>query len=105
VSEVTNILVSFDILERPERLAAVNAWLTEHGGSPLADVWSTDACVGGPKRMEVPLHAGAYNHFEVIPFITFLRGLPWEHPTSVQVMVFEHQAERWSVIDVIQMGT
>jgi hypothetical protein len=100
VSEVTNVLLAFSILEdAASRIADVNTWLNEVEQLPLAGVWECDAAVGGGKRMEAPLYAGAFNYFDLSKFLVCLRSIGWGQPDEVQVMVRAHGDDRWRVID------
>jgi hypothetical protein len=100
VSEVTNVLLAFSILEDAEaRIADVNAWLSEVEQLPLASVWECDAAVGGGKRMEAPLYAGAFNYFDLSEFLAYLRTVGWSQPNELQVMVRAHGDDRWRIID------
>lgn len=100
MSVVTNLLVSFSILEDDDaRLEDLNRWLDGEQHPPLVNFWRMRECYGGSKHMEAPLLAGAFNHFEMIPFIAFLRTVRWEWPDEVQVLVRAPDESTWHVID------
>jgi hypothetical protein len=66
MSEVTNVLLAFSILEDSgARIEEVNRWLAEEEQLPLGSIWRTEAAVGGGKRRETPLYAGAFKPFDV----------------------------------------
>jgi hypothetical protein len=101
MSEVTNVLLAFSISEDADaRLAEIDAFLDDHEQLPFASVWTTDAAVGGGKRMDAPLYAGAFNGFHVRRFVAFLRALPWADPEQVQVMVRAPREDGWQLIAV-----
>ena len=100
MSEVTSVLLAFSILEDADaRLQEVNGWLAEADQLPLGDVWRTDGAIGGGKRMESPLYAGAYDGFDLAGFLGFLRTVVWSQPDQVQVIVHGQHDTRWRVID------
>jgi hypothetical protein len=100
MSEVTNVLLAFSILEDADaRIAEVNAWLDEVEQLPLGSVWDSDSAVGGGKRMDAPLYAGAFNYFDLPGFLAFLRTVAWSQPSDVQVIVRAHDEDRWRAID------
>lgn len=85
MSEVTNVLLAFSILEDVDaRLEEVNGWLDEAEQLPLRSVWETEAAVGGGKRMETPLYAGAFNGFDLSGFLALLRTLVWSKPDEMR---------------------
>ena len=100
MSEVTNVLLAFSILEDADaRVRDVNGWLDEAGQLPLRSVWQTEAAVGGGKRMETPLYAGAFNGLDLSGFLAFLRTLVWSKPDEVQVLVHGQHDTQWRLID------
>jgi hypothetical protein len=100
MSEVTNVLLAFSILEDADaRLEEVNGWLAEAEQLPLRDIWRTEGAIGGGKRIETPLYAGAYNGFDLAGFLGFLRTVVWSQPGEVQVIVHGQHDTRWRVID------
>jgi hypothetical protein len=99
MSEVTNLLLAFSILEPEDvRIAAVNDWLVRNDQLPLKNVWKNSECVGGSKHMEAPLYAGAFNYLPLGELMAFLRTVPWSQPDEVQLIVNEQDDTRWRVI-------
>jgi hypothetical protein len=88
MSEVTNVLVAFSIMEdAAARLAEIDAWLDAHEPLPFRSVWENESCCGGSKRMEAPLYAAASNYFPLSAFLEFMRTLSWDDPENVQLVL------------------
>ncbi len=100
MSDVTNLLLSFSILEDSgSKVRHVNEWLAQNDQAPLASLWENDACYGGSKRMDVPVYAGAFSEFPLEVFLVFLRSVEWHEPNAVQVMLRAPGDVRWRLID------
>jgi hypothetical protein len=100
MSEVTNVLLAFSILEdEADRLRDINEWLAAHDHGAFVATWRQDACIGGPKRLEAPLLAGAFNYFPLADFLELLRGIEWNEPDVVQLIVRAPHESRWQLID------
>jgi hypothetical protein len=100
VSEVTNLMLSFSILEREEeRIAEVNRWLVEQDQLPLRNIWDSPDCYGGSKHMEVPLYGGAFPGFPLADFLGLFRTLPWSDPERLQAIVRAPNDAVWRIVD------
>lgn len=100
MSDVTNVLLAFSVLEdADERAREVNGWLGNREQPALGNVWRTETAVGGGKRMETPLYAGAFNGFDLPAFFAYLRTVAWSKPEEVQVTVHGQHDTRWRIID------
>ena len=51
MSEVTNVLLTFSILEDADARQDVNEWLAAEGQLPFGNAWETEVAVGGGKRI------------------------------------------------------
>ena len=93
------MLLAFSVMEDADaRVDEVNAWLAGVEQLPLGSVWECASAVGGSKRMEAPLYAGAFNGFDLPGFLAFVRTVAWTEPSEVQVMVHGQHDDRWRVI-------
>jgi len=104
MSVVTNVLVSYDILEgeNPSNLAEFREWFEPIGGiRAIAGGdrdWSNPASWwGGTKNPECELWGGAYNHLDHSGFWNHLNRLRWSYPQSVQVFVKDQDDPRFQV--------
>src|SRR4051812_39578211 len=104
MSWVTNVLVSYSILEGENRsnLAAFREWFEPIGGiREIAGVntdWSNPALWwGGTKNPECELWGGAYNHLDHVAFWDHLNRMLWSYPQSVQVFLMDQEDARFQV--------
>lgn len=90
MSVVTNLLLSFDILEREQdRMGEGNTFPFRHG-SGLLDMARGE--YGGTKSFELPLWGGAFNHLDFDALMKHLRTkVNWEYPEHVRIMVAEQE--------------
>lgn len=97
MSYVTNVLLSFSIMEDAEaRVAEVNENLAEHSqGQKLGDIWQSDV-YGGSKYMEVPLYGAAFNYVEAARFIEAVRSASWKEPEHVRVYVCDQDDDAFT---------
>jgi hypothetical protein len=99
MSEVTNVLLAFSILEDDDaRIADVNAWLEASCGHALKSVWDNRDCYGGGKAMEAPLFAAALNYLPLDQFLAHLRTVRWKEPDCVQLILRGQHDDRWRII-------
>ena len=54
---------------------------------------------GGTKMLETPLFIGAFNHLVLEDLIVWLKGIKWEEPENVQLIVKEQEDDRFSIYD------
>lgn len=96
MSVVTNLLLSFDILEREsERIEEVQAFPWRHGVG-LSDMTRGDH--GGTKGFELPLWGGAFNYLDLTAFMEHLRTkVKWRHPDLVRVIVAEQDDDAFRI--------
>ena len=96
MSVVTNVLLSFDILEiERERMEEVNAfpWRYDSG---LVDM--TRGEYGGTKAFELPLWGGAFNYLDFDALMEHLRTkVKWRHPEHVRVIVAEQEDDAFRI--------
>lgn len=88
MSYVTNILLSFDILENEdERMAEVQEYAAARSnGQKFGDIWNSDV-YGGNKSMEVPLYGAAFNYIDLDGFAEDLGCVNWRAPANVRLFV------------------
>lgn len=99
MSEVSNLLLAFSILEDANaRIAEVNEWLESHECAALKSVWDNRDCYGGGKRVEAPLYAGAINYLPLNDLLAFLRTVQWKEPDCVQLILQAQHDDRWRII-------
>src|SRR5215218_2926506 len=93
MSVVTNVLLSIGLNGAGEEdpnpyTAALNAFFPPGQGLVNADaVPERPGWYGGTKYLEVDLYVGAFNHLDRRAFVTHLRGIAWEHPEDVQLLI------------------
>jgi hypothetical protein len=102
VSVVTNLILSIPCGEDEEqRIPEVNAFFdgSESGRRrPLARLHDSEWRYGGTKYMEAELLMGAFNYFDLPAFMAHLRGIVWEYPEEVQVIVMEQDDAVWRIL-------
>ena len=99
MSEVTNLLLAFSILEDSDaRVADVDGWLVGNEQLALKSVWENGECCGGSKRTDAPLYAGAFNYLPLREFLAFLRTVRWSQPDEVQVILRGPSETEWRVV-------
>lgn len=104
MSAVTNVILAAAIGDacRPGWLEEVNRFF---GPNVTGFVSGTDAGLppdwyGGDKRLECFLGIGAFNHLNLDELEEHLHGMQWRYPDSVQLIVREHERQRFRIIDV-----
>lgn len=105
MSDVTNIILSFSIVEKTIKsfgkeeylnVISVNTWLYARKYGNIGE----NAYSGGNKEIETALFFAAFNHFNSQVFLQFLKSLPWIAPEEVQMMVKGQHDEKFTMIDV-----
>lgn len=86
MSNVTNVILSFSILEAEELvLREVNEFDFRYGSGFIdADI---DGVCGGSKWLERPTFVGAFNHLDLEALKCHLRTIRWDAPEHVQLIV------------------
>lgn len=104
MSVVTNVVVSYDVLEGddPSTLTEFRAWFEPIGGlraiSGGEHDWSNPASWwGGTKNPECELWGGAYNHLDHAAFWNHMNGVVWAYPDGVQVFLKDQDDARFQV--------
>ena len=93
MSVVTNVVLSIGMNDAGEDdpnpyTARINAFFPDEQGLVNADaVPDRRGWYGGTKYLEVELYIGAFNHLDLRAFVTHLRGIAWEHPADVQLLI------------------
>ncbi len=101
MSHVTNLLLSFDIMEDEKaRADDFNSWLAGTQGQQLVATWNVEGAYGGSKYMEQPLYAAAFNYLNLDDFLRELRRIEWKHSENVRVMVCEQDDDAYRMIEL-----
>ncbi|MFT3825135.1 MAG: hypothetical protein QM731_14525 [Chitinophagaceae bacterium] len=107
MSRVTNMIFSFSISEdEEERIKEVNAY--QYRGLQMnlisadfnKDTENRTVWYGGSKFLETPLYVGAFNYFDLEPFIEHFKTIKWEEPEYVQVIVKEQEENKFKILDI-----
>lgn len=113
MSEVTNLILSFSISEDEiSKVQEINSFWNNGRGFKLisADFQRgrtffgkeyQKRWYGGEKKLETPLFIGAYNHLDLNGLIEFLKGLEWDRPENVQLIVKEQDSEKFRIIELV----
>lgn len=80
-------------------LRGVNAWLEQEGYSPLVDLNTFD---GGELGSNAVLFGGCYNYLDVDRFLKVTWGQEWKHLQDVQVLWWDDNASRFTVIQIYE---
>lgn len=107
MSHVTNIMVTVGIVEDEGPGTAIHALVAGPiAGSGRGDRFGnlTDGWVdrdwtpwGGTKNPEATVLGGAFNHFDISAFLTWVVALPWEEPQHVRIMVQDQDDDHFTV--------
>ena len=78
-------------------LRSVNAWLKRQRYDVLADL---NPYKGGKLGSNAVLFGGCYNHLDVEEFTAFVGRQKWKHPDDVQILFWDDNASKCSLIRV-----
>lgn len=103
MSVVTNIMISglFDDNEVP---------IVEKQLKRLTDPFKPFqiAEAGGPKNLECDVYVAAFNYLDVDKFVTIIRQLEkllcWNTYQDVQIFIKTQEADKWHVVDVVNLN-
>lgn len=101
MSNVTNVILSFGILENEaDRIKEVNkAKCLE--GQPFLGADLPPEAYGGYKALETPLYIAALNHVSWQELIAHLKaGVSWEYPEEVQLLVKGQDDDLFFVVNL-----
>lgn len=106
MSVVTNVILTFAVGEKRENVLEQLKMFKYNGVDPfiiasIDDVSLPRAWYGGSKFMECNICLGAYNHLDIDGLVTFLRGLQWDDPEAVQLIIREQFDSRFRIIDLL----
>lgn len=113
MSDVTNLILTFSISEDEiSKVQEINCfWNNGRGfnlisadferGQTLFGKENEKRWYGGDKKLETPLFIGAYNHLDLDGLIEFLKGLEWNRPENVQLIVKEEGSEKFRLIELL----
>ena len=95
MSNVTNLILSFDIRENEEaRIAEVNAYSFRRG----VGFRDLTECGGGTKYFEIPVWGGAFNYLDLDDLLAHLRTVDWESPGLVRLFVCEQWDDSFRLV-------
>ena len=109
MSEVTNLILSFSVLEDEiSRVKEVNLFQNNGRGFNLVsadferefEYKKRSAWYGGSKYLETPLFIGAYNHLDLVGLVNHLKNVNWDEPENVQLIVKEQASEKFRIIEL-----
>ncbi|MBC6612764.1 hypothetical protein H8B15_17710 [Hymenobacter sp. BT507] len=58
------------------------------------------AWYGGTKYLECNILLGAFNHLDIKPLVAYMRGMVWERPEDVQMIIKRQWESKFRIIDV-----
>ncbi len=106
MTRVTTVLL--DVGLDDDLVAGLNERLAGVGGyaKPDRPYWElkdlTGADWGGIKVPE-QLWGGAFKYFDMAAFSRVVCETPWEHPDSVQVMIYDEDNFRWRLFSLADL--
>lgn len=108
MSHVSNVILSFSILEDEKRvMREVNDYLEKEENQRFE---SADFKVGGKfwygghKVLETPLWLGAFNYLHIGSLLKFMRGVQWEYPDEVQLIVKDQDSDLFEILTLDDWG-
>ncbi len=99
MSVVTNTILSYPIEEycpELERLLEVNRFFAGSEGFVYCDDY------GGTKMLETNIAIGAFNYLQLDELVKHLKGIKWEQPDGVQLIVQEQNDSRFRIINIFE---
>lgn len=105
MSVVTNVILAFNVTEEMyeygdvdvyPNMKTINAWLTEKVYGDFGK--DVDEVAGGKKHLETKLYTAAFNYLNLDEFVSFIRGLKWNEPDNVQILVKEQGDDKFRFV-------
>ena len=75
MSIVTNIMICGRGVD--EHIDEINKWLEENDHFPIGYIDPCNNVVGGEKCLEMRILIGAFNHFDLDDFVSYLKSIYW----------------------------
>ncbi len=112
MSEVTNLIISFSIIEDEKgRVSDLDLFFNNGRGFKVAsaDFESVNdnknelykkRWYGGSKVLETPLYVGAYNHLDLDGLIEHVKDIDWIEPENVQLIVKSQDSDKFEIIEI-----
>lgn len=112
MSKVTNLIISFSIVEdEKSRTSEINLFTNNDRGfkinsADFEEVHDMEKGInrtrwyGGSKILETPLYVGAYNHLDLDKLMEHLKSINWLMPECVQIIVKEQDSEKFKIIGI-----
>lgn len=87
MSEVTNVILTFDILENEGlRIDTINEKLMLWDDRQSFKALGNES-VGGYKCMEANIYLAAFNHIDISALVAIVMTICWRYPEHVQLFV------------------
>lgn len=113
MSYVTNVIISFSLVDENKQAEVDDFWLAGHNFEEnLAEgeerepepglFWLDDN--GGNKNLETILGVGAYNGLSEEGLVGWLNKISWAYPESVQLMVQAQEEDRFRELKLQPCG-
>lgn len=100
MSRVTNVILNLG-LDDEDKIAAINEYFEgTRGFVPEAP----PGWCGGTKVLETNVYVGAFDYLDAPGLIAHLRGIVFEQPYSVQLMVMEQDEVWFRLVDVFPLA-
>ncbi len=112
MSDVTNLIISFSVIEdEKKRINEVNSFVNNGRNFKIISVdfeegktWfgrkRRKRWYGGSKVLETPLYIGAFNHLDKEGLVEHIRGIDWEEPENVQLIIKEQESDKFKIIEI-----
>lgn len=93
MSWVTNIILSYSLVEHQDKIDSINDWLLQNEHDKLKRI---NEYAGGEKFMEMYIYAGGFSHFDVMDFVRYVFSLDWILRESLQIFVKDQEDDRFA---------
>ncbi|WP_155832822.1 hypothetical protein [Hymenobacter swuensis] len=100
---MTNLLITFGSENEEAVLKQLGEY--KHRGLSFHIVSVKDKSLpqgwyGGSKNLECSVLLGAYNHLHLKSLVEFMRGMVWEAPEDVQLIIRKQWESKFRIIDL-----
>jgi hypothetical protein len=109
MSSVANVILSIEGLDfdTAQKCQEINAYFDKagiRGFVSLEDPQLPKGWYGGTKYLEADLYLGAFNHLDLNSLVSFIKGISWPGPTTVQLLVKGQEQTLFTSIVVVHQG-
>lgn len=110
MSNVTNLIISFSIIE--DEISRINEVNLFHNNGLNFEIKSANfeeekknvfgkesenRWYGGSKKLETPLYIGAFNNLDLRGLIKYCQKIEWIEPENVQIIVKEQDSDKFII--------